>query len=103
VAIYLRKRTMARFDGAEKGPIYSAGPMAAGPNQDNPWSGWSTGFAISIYLLSAVLVWGGIGFLIDAWIGTEEKLFTGAGMVVGAVTGTYLIYLRYGKQDDEKR
>lgn len=75
--------------------------MAGAPNQDNPWSGWSTGFAISVYLLSALLVWGGIGYLVDRLAGTPD-VFTALGMVVGAVAGTYLIYLRYGRGDDSK-
>ena len=62
----------------------------------------STGITISTYLLSALLVWGGVGWLIDKVAGTG-KVFTAIGMIVGAVAGTYLIYLRYGKVDDPKR
>jgi ATP synthase protein I len=62
----------------------------------------STGITISTYLLSALLVWGGVGWLIDKVAGTG-KVFTAIGMIVGAVAGTYLIYLRYGKVDDRKR
>jgi ATP synthase protein I len=62
----------------------------------------STGITISTYLLSALLVWGGVGWLIDKVAGTG-KIFTAIGMIVGAVAGTYLIYLRYGKVDDPKR
>jgi ATP synthase protein I len=65
-------------------------------------TGLSTGFAISVYLLSAVLVWGGIGYLIDRWMGIEGA-FTAVGAVVGAGAGIYLVYLRYGREHDEKR
>ena len=57
----------------------------------------STGLTISVYLLSALIAWGGIGYLIDRLVGTP-KVFTAVGMVVGAVAGTYLIYLKYGKE-----
>jgi ATP synthase protein I len=62
----------------------------------------STGITISTYLLSALLVWGGVGWLIDKVAGTG-KVFTAIGMIVGAAAGTYLIYLRYGRVDDRKR
>jgi F0F1-type ATP synthase assembly protein I len=62
----------------------------------------STGVTISAYLLSALIVWGGVGWLIDHLAGTG-KVFTAIGMVVGAAAGIYLIYLKYGKPDDERR
>ncbi|MEX2458141.1 MAG: AtpZ/AtpI family protein [Actinomycetota bacterium] len=61
----------------------------------------STGLTISSTLLSALLVWGGIGYLIDRLAGTP-KVFTAIGMVVGAILGIYLIYLKYGREDDPK-
>jgi F0F1-type ATP synthase assembly protein I len=66
------------------------------------WGGWSTGFAISSTLLAAVAAYGLIGYLIDRLVGTP-KVFMAVGMVVGAALGIYLIYLRYGKERDEKR
>lgn len=72
--------------------------MAHGPHRDDLWGGMSTGIQISAYLLSALIVWGGVGFLID-WLAGTEKAFTAVGMIVGAVAGIYLIYLRYGRDD----
>ena len=66
------------------------------------WAGMSTGVTISAYLLSGLLFWGGIGFLID-WLAGTPKVFTAIGMIVGAASGIYLVYLRYGKERDEKR
>jgi ATP synthase protein I len=60
----------------------------------------SIGVTISAYLLSALLVWGGIGFLIDRLAGTP-KVFTAIGMIVGAAAGIYLVYLRYGKEHEK--
>jgi F0F1-type ATP synthase assembly protein I len=74
--------------------------MAGNDGPPNPWRGWSTGFAISVYLLSAVLVWGGLGYLADHLAGTPN-VFAVLGMVVGAATGIYVVYLRYGRHDDQ--
>ncbi|MCA1727620.1 MAG: AtpZ/AtpI family protein [Actinobacteria bacterium] len=52
-----------------------------------------------VTLLSALLVWGGIGYLIDRLAGTP-KVFTAIGMIVGAASGTYLIYLKHGRPQD---
>ena len=62
----------------------------------------STGWTISVYVLSAILVWGGIGYLIDRLAGTG-KAFTAVGLLIGAAAGPYLLYLKYGKGNDEKR
>ena len=76
--------------------------MAGKLDSGDPWVGVSAGWAVSSYLLSAVVVWGGIGYLLDRLLGTP-KVFTAIGMVLGAGLGTYLIYLRYGKEDDTKK
>jgi F0F1-type ATP synthase assembly protein I len=62
----------------------------------------STGIQITSYLLAGLLVYGGIGVLIDRLLGTG-KVFTAVGMLVGAAFGVYLIYLRYGREDVSER
>ena len=47
-------------------------------------------------LLAGVFVWGGIGYLLDRWIGANG-LLTAVGAVVGAAGAFYLIYVRYAK------
>jgi F0F1-type ATP synthase assembly protein I len=47
------------------------------------------------YLLAGMLVWGGIGWLVDHWVGTRG-IFAGIGAVVGAGSGVYLIVRRLG-------
>jgi ATP synthase protein I len=102
MAVDQRKRGSSPFDSPLSRPIYSAGSMAGRPDPKDMWGGMSTGVTISAYLLSALIVWGGIGWLIDHVAGTG-KVFTAIGMIVGAAAGTYLIYLKYGKPDDQKR
>ena len=43
--------------------------------------------------LAALLVWGGIGYLLDRWLGTEPWLLI-AGLVLGNGLGIYLLWLR---------
>lgn len=102
MAVDQGKRGSPRFDSYLSGPLYSAGSMAGAPDPKDMWGGMSTGVTISAYLLSALIVWGGIGWLIDHLVGTG-KVFTAIGMIVGGAAGTYLIYLKYGKSDDQKR
>jgi F0F1-type ATP synthase assembly protein I len=47
------------------------------------------------YLISGILVWGFIGWLVDQWLGTGG-VATGIGAVVGAAGGVYLIARRLG-------
>jgi F0F1-type ATP synthase assembly protein I len=49
-------------------------------------------------LLSGILAWGGLGYLIDRLVGFHW-LFLPIGMVVGVGTAIYLVYLRYGRDD----
>jgi ATP synthase protein I len=62
------------------------------PGRDaNPGDAWT----VIAYLLSGLLLWGGIGVLLDRWLGTP--FFTLVGMLVGGVGAVYLVYIRYGK------
>lgn len=72
--------------------------MAEGPDRGSGWSGMGTGWAITTTLAAGILAWGGIGFLMDRVVGTHH-VFLPIGMVLGAVGGIYLVYLRYGKGD----
>ena len=48
-------------------------------------------------MLAGLLVWGGIGFLVDRLAGTHH-VFLGMGLVVGAIGGVYLVVMRYGRE-----
>ena len=52
-------------------------------------------WAVLSYLLSGVILYGGIGWLLDAWLGTHGLV--GVGIVLGAAGGIWLVWLRYSK------
>jgi ATP synthase protein I len=45
-------------------------------------------------LVAGVLAWGGIGWLLDRWLGTE--FLVAIGILVGAAAAFYLIIRRFG-------
>ena len=53
------------------------------------------GMTAVAYLISGMLVWGGIGWLVDHWVGTRG-IFAGIGAVLGIAGGVYLIVRRLG-------
>lgn len=48
------------------------------------------------YLISGLLIWGGIGYGIDQWLGTTYFLLVG--MLLGAGAALYLVWLRFGRE-----
>ncbi|MGH2685680.1 MAG: AtpZ/AtpI family protein, partial [Actinomycetota bacterium] len=75
-------------------------PMSP-PHQSSDWSGYGTAWTIIATLLSGILAWGGIGWLVDHLVGTS-KLFLPIGMVVGMAGSIYLVYLRYGRETTDR-
>ncbi|MBY5163364.1 AtpZ/AtpI family protein [Salsipaludibacter albus] len=53
-----------------------------------------SGWALTAEFLSAILVWAGIGWLLDRWLDTGPWLLV-AGIVLGVVLGFYLLYMRH--------
>ena len=49
-------------------------------------------------LLGGVIVWGGVGLLLDHWLGTG-RVWTAVGVVVGSLTGFLIVYLRFGRDE----
>lgn len=60
-----------------------------------PRGGAGDGWSAMSDVVAGVILWGGIGWLVDAWLDTRG--FVGVGLVVGAALGVWLAYLRYGK------
>lgn len=76
---------------------------APGPGtSQNQWAGIGTGWAVIATMFAALLVCGGLGWLLDHLLGTG-KTFLAIGMVGGAAAGTYLIYLEHGKGNSADR
>jgi ATP synthase protein I len=69
--------------------------MAGG--HGDAWGGMGAAWSVIGTLASGILVWGGIGFILDRWLGFEW-LFLPIGMVVGVSTSIYVVYVRYGRQ-----
>jgi ATP synthase protein I len=66
----------------------------------DPNASWSANpsnevWSIISYLLGGMIVWGGAGWLLDAWLGTG--VFLPGGLLLGAGAALYLIWVRYGK------
>ncbi len=55
-----------------------------------------TAWSVIATLLSGILVWGGVGYLVDRWVGFHW-LFLPIGMVIGVSTSIYMVYVRYGR------
>ena len=55
--------------------------------QDSAWK------AVA-YLITGPLIYGGIGYLLDRWLGTNW--IVGVGIVGGMALSLYLIWFRYG-------
>jgi F0F1-type ATP synthase assembly protein I len=62
------------------------------------WNGIDQSGIVGAELVSAVLIWAGIGWLIDRWLGTPPW-FLVIGALVGNVAGIYLIWLRAARMD----
>ena len=71
-------------------------PPSEPPRDDTPPPPDSgAGMAAVSYLIGGMLVWGGIGWLVDHWLGTKG-IAMGIGAVLGAAAGVYLIARRFG-------
>ena len=58
-------------------------------------SGASQGWAVLSTLLAGICVWGGIGWLVDLWLGTT--FVKAVGVIVGAAASIYYVTIRYGR------
>ena len=68
---------------------------APGDRGGNGRGGSDIAWTIIGLLLSGMIAWGGIGWLVDRWVGT--RLFLPIGILVGAAGAFYLIIRRYGQ------
>lgn len=64
-------------------------PQRPGPGANAGWAALST-------LLSGIIVWGGIGALLDWWLDIPNRIGLLVGMIVGMALSLYLIIKRFG-------
>ena len=50
-------------------------------------------------LLSGILVWGGVGYVLDRWLGFERYLFLPIGMVLGVSVSLFVLSRRFNSDD----
>jgi ATP synthase protein I len=62
--------------------------MARGNEEGAMWS-------IFGYLLSGLVIWGGIGWALDNWL--DKNFFLLVGLLLGAGASLYLTWLRFGR------
>jgi F0F1-type ATP synthase assembly protein I len=67
------------------------------PQPDNTGYGAGQGWTVLSYLISGMLVWGFVGWLVDRWLHTGG-IAIAVGSVVGAGLGIYLILKRLNLQ-----
>lgn len=56
------------------------------------------GWAMTVQLVAATLTWGGIGWLLDRWWGSDPWAMV-VGFVVGNAAGLYLIWVRMCREE----
>jgi F0F1-type ATP synthase assembly protein I len=66
----------------------------SGPEQEPSARGAEMVWSIIGTLVAGVLAWGGIGWLLDRWLGTEYLV--AVGILLGMAGAFYLIIKRYG-------
>ena len=94
-----RKRNALAFDGVRRSRLELA-PQMDGPRKSDAWSGVGVGWSIVSHLIGAMVVVGGLGYLLDRIFDTGSG-FTALGIVLGAAFGIYIVYLRYGKETSD--
>jgi ATP synthase protein I len=61
------------------------------PTPNNSGDGWR----ILSYLIGGILIYGGLGFGLDRWLGTQFLL--PVGIVIGAGLTILMLHYRYGR------
>jgi F0F1-type ATP synthase assembly protein I len=66
----------------------------SGPPREPSGRGADVVWSIIGTMIAGVLAWGGIGWLLDRWLGT--RFLVAIGIVLGMAGAFYLIIKRYG-------
>lgn len=71
---------------------------SAGGGNVTLWRGVDQAHMMGLELIVAVLLWGGVGWWVDARLGTGAW-FTVLGALIGNAAGIYLVWLRAQRMD----
>lgn len=80
------------------GPVSPRPGRARAVPHDLSDQGSAAAWSIISYILSGILFWGGLGWLLDRWLfgsSGESSLIVACGVLVGTVAGGYLGYMRF--------
>ncbi|UOY01396.1 AtpZ/AtpI family protein [Blastococcus sp. PRF04-17] len=66
-------------------------------DQQRQPSGADVGWGITGTMLSGIIVWGGVGLLLDRW--WETRFLALVGTILGLTVAIYLIVVKYGAVD----
>src|SRR4051794_18547071 len=69
----------------------SAGPSTSAVGEGEAWT-------VLAYLITGPLLYGGLGWLADRWLGTTPWLAV-VGIVGGTALAVYIVWVRYGAHD----
>ena len=70
----------------------------SGRDRGEAWRGANQAWDVIGLLLAGIVVWGGIGWLLDLWFDLQH-LFLPIGMVLGVGIAIWMTYLRHGRTD----
>ena len=78
----------------------SAPVRATAPSElrRSAWIGLDQASIMGVELMSAVLTWAALGWLVDRWLGTGPWLLI-VGALVGNAAGIYLVWLRSSRME----
>lgn len=68
--------------------------MKMRPNAGQSHGGANEGWAVITTLIGGFAVWGGIGWLLDRWLGTS--FLVAVGLIIGMALGIYAVVARFG-------
>ena len=63
--------------------------------------GEQAAWTVLAYLISGPLLYGGLGWLVDRWLGTDP-VFVAVGICGGMLLALYLVWFRYGAPDSRR-
>ncbi len=57
------------------------------------WTGLAESHSSGVEIMAGILLWGGLGYLLDRWLGSDPWFF-GFGVMLGFAGGLALVFVR---------